>query len=567
MIFKNKKNKRSIEYANKIIDNKLIVHPLWEYVDIKNGIDWKQDPFNNGTWCYYLHSLGSINYLMNAYEDEKKNIYIEKAKEIITSWEKANNSHSKPVSRYAWKDHSTANRVVAIIYFWSIYINSELYEAKFEKELVLLLEKHGEFLYDDKNYNFRNNHGVFQDKALIELSIIFPQILNSNLWYEKAADRLLRYVNKFVSENGVHKENSSAYHILMLRLLREIDEFLSYHEKSIPELRRTIFKMEEHLAYIVKPNGIVPMTGDSGPDSIRFIHMNEIKNPKMRYVRSKGKKGKKPENEVVYKDEGIAIFKDNLKAKKELYIYFTAAFHSLAHKHADDLSFLLTIGNTDFFVDSGKYNYQEKDEYRKYFRSTFAHNSVTVDRETYELSSNQLGKSKVIKYGIKDDYSFVVGVHELYPGVKIERTLIYLKKLSSVLIHDNLQSSKIHTYSQIFNVGRDVVVEPLTKKKVLLRSTIDEKEVELIQVNHVTEFKNYVGEKKPIAGWQSSKFNEKYPITQLRFSNKSDNLEYKSIINLEPNSDNGIKNYVLKKSNKNKYTVICKNGDNFTFSI
>ncbi|MFC4661445.1 alginate lyase family protein [Oceanobacillus aidingensis] len=567
MIFKNKKNKKTIEYAKKIIDNKLIVHPLWGHVEIKDGIDWKQDPFNNGTWCYYLHSLSSINYLMNAYEDEKKSVYIDKAKEIIKSWEEANNSSEKSVSKYAWKDHSTANRVVAIIYFWSIYINSELYEEEFEHQLILLLEKHGEFLYADRNYNFRNNHGVYQDRALIELSTIFPQISNSQLWYEKAVERLLTYVNKFVSEKGVHRENSSSYHILMLRLLREIDNFLSYHGKQISKLRNTIFKMEEYLAYIVKPNGIVPMTGDSGPDSVRFIHMSEIKNPKMLYVRSKGKKGEKPVKEIVYEDDGVAIFKDTLKKKKELYIYFTASFHSLAHKHADDLSFLLTIGDTDFFVDSGKYNYQENDEYRKYFRSTLAHNSVTVDRKTYELKSAQLRKSKVIKYGINHDYNYVVGIHELYPGVKIERTLIYLKKMSSVLIHDKLQSSKTHTYSQIFNIGKDVEVTSLTKKKILLKSTADEKEIELLQVNHVTEYKHYFGEEAPIAGWQSSKFNEKYPINQLRFSNKSDNLEYKTIINLEPNSDSGIKNYVLKTANGNKYTVICKNGESHTFSV
>ncbi|WP_130860472.1 heparinase II/III domain-containing protein [Gracilibacillus phocaeensis] len=567
MIFKNKSSKKSIEQAKQIVNDQLIVHPLWEAVSTKHEIDWNQDPFNNRTWCYYLHSLSPVNYLMNAYEYEKQTIYIDKAKEIINSWEENNSINSQFVSEYAWKDHSTANRVVAIIYFWSNYIHTNLYEKKFEKRLMSLLERHGEFLYDNDNYNFRNNHGVYQDRALIELATIFPELHNSKLWYERAIDRLMNYVEKFVSNEGVHKEHSAAYHILMLRLLGEIDEFLSYYNRGVPELHKIIHKMEEYLAYVVKPNGIIPMTGDSGPDSIFSIKGFNFNNPKLLYVRSNGSKGEKTENEIVYREDGVAIFRNEWGKNIPLYINFTAAFHSLAHKHADDLSVLLTIGKTDFFVDSGKYNYQEKDEFRKYFRSTLAHNVVTMNRKSYELKPSQAGKSRITKYGIKNEYSFVVGTHELYPGVKMKRTLIHLKNFSSVLVHDELESPKMHTYSQIFNIGKDVEVTPVTKKKILLKSTIENNQIELLQVNHVTEFKNYKGETDPIAGWQSTAFNEKHAITQLQFSNKGDNIEYKSIINLDTSSNNGVKNYTLKRAQNDEYTIICKDNSRFSFKL
>lgn len=567
MIFKNPINKDPEIVADKLLNNELFVHPSWEIIPILNGeIDWTQNPFNSNTWCFYLHSLSPVNYLVASYEKCHKTEYIKKAAAMVTSWLESNDSLKEVQSKFAWKDHSTANRVIALIYFWTNYKKSEIYEEDFECQLFKSLKRHGDFLFDDKNYNFRNNHGAYQDRSLIELATLFPEWENSCMWFDKAKIRLMNYIKKFISPSGIHKEHSAAYHILMIKLLQGIDEFLIYHDKEIPELSQTIYDMEEYLAYIVKPSGVIPMTGDSGPDRITFLKQDKIKNPKLLYVRMNGKKGEKPLNEIVYKEDGIGIFRDSWQNKNPLFLKFTAAFHSLAHKHADDLSFILTIGNTDFFVDSGKYNYKEQDAFRKYFRSSLAHNSITVNRKTYELQSNQSGKSKILCYGIYEDFSYLIAQHELYPGVKIERTLIYFKKSSSVLLHDQIKSSQLRTYSQIYNIGKDVIVEPITKKKIKLTSAIDNKSIELIQVNHVTEFKNFYGETAPIAGWQSSAFNDKYPIHQLQFSNKGKEMEYKTIINLNPNK--GIKNFTLKPvNNKNTYKVIFKNNDNYTFDL
>ncbi|MEH7110442.1 hypothetical protein V7083_22200, partial [Bacillus sp. JJ1764] len=90
--------------------------------------------------------------------------------------------------------------------------------------------------------------------------------------------------------------------------------------------------------------------------------------------------------------------------------------------------------------------------------------------------------------------------------------------------------------------------------------------IELLQLNHVTELKDFNGNVEPIAGWQSTKFNEKYPITQLQFSNKGTDLEYKTIINTS--ISNGLKNYTFKnESEKDILTVTYKNNDKETIIL
>ena len=50
-----------------------------------------------------------------------------------------------------------------------------------------------------------------------------------------------------------------------------------------------------------------------------------------------------------------------------------------AHAHADQLSFQLRFGATDVLTDSGTYCYHTMEAWRRAFRSTTAHNTVTVD--------------------------------------------------------------------------------------------------------------------------------------------------------------------------------------------
>ena len=39
-----------------------------------------------------------------------------------------------------------------------------------------MLKLHGDFLADNHNYTAGNNHGIFQDRSLIELALLFPNM-------------------------------------------------------------------------------------------------------------------------------------------------------------------------------------------------------------------------------------------------------------------------------------------------------------------------------------------------------------------------------------------------------
>ena len=58
-----------------------------------------------------------------------------------------------------------------------------------------------------------------------------------------------------------------------------------------------------------------------------------------------------------------------------------------AHGHADALSFVLNIGDREILVDPGTYAYHTDPAWRRYFRSTLAHNTVGIDGEDQSVQA------------------------------------------------------------------------------------------------------------------------------------------------------------------------------------
>ncbi|MBN3553979.1 alginate lyase family protein [Fictibacillus nanhaiensis] len=560
MIFKRiQPNNKSIIIGNQLLNNELYVNSIWPAHKFNGSLTWKENPYNDSTWCFYFHSLDMVGYLMNAYELNPSIKYLEKAKWYINSWMLSNPSPEKQASTFAWDDHSTANRVVNIVYFWKHYKQSGIYDKEFEDKLIALLEKHGAYLADDRHYSKGNNHGIFQDRSLLELALLLPNSKNSSNWYVKAMNRLSDHVRNDVTESGVHKEHSPSYHVIVLNLFKGIDQFLSQFGKNEKVLKDSLVKMEDYVAYLAKPDGTLPILGDSAPDNISSLNEDKITSSKLRYVLSKGLKGDIPNQDSIYKDAGVAIFRKGWNINNPMYLLFTAAYHSNVHKHADDLSFILSYGKTDFFVDSGKYNYNEKDAYRQYFRSSLAHNTITVDNNSYPLTKNQINKSKIEKYKSAGYYSYIVGSHTLYEDVYIKRTIIYLKNINSIMIHDVMKSNKSHTYTETFNIGQDVFIHSTDNKTFILKSTTENKQLEFKHLTKAKTIQSIKGSSNPIGGWQSNSFNKKSPISQLKFTNTLKNQDSKFVINTH--SSVGIKDYSVKSySTYDLYTIVYKDG-------
>jgi hypothetical protein len=133
-----------------------------------------------------------------------------------------------------------------------------------------------------------------------------------------------------------------------------------------------------------------------------------------------------------------------------------------AHGHADALSVMVRAGGVDLLVDPGTYDYFTFPEWRQYFRSTRAHNTVAVDGrdQSVQLGSFMWGRrasARRLEWRPRPGGGMVAGEHDGYRDltspVTCRRTL-ELDRASRVLeITDEIQSDGPHDLRLYFHLS------------------------------------------------------------------------------------------------------------------
>ena len=525
----------TIEWGENLVEkNEIYLSSHWDVFVYEGELNWDEDPFDDRSWVFYYHSLRMVSHLMNAYELTSNITFLEKAQWFLESWMEENPNPMNQVSEFAWGEHSTANRISTIIYFWDYYRNSEIFDEDFAVELLNILRKHGEYTANNDNYFWGHNHGIYQDRALLQLAGMFPIFKDSDEWTSIANARLATHIDEGVTDSGVHKEHSPTYHYIVMNLFIGVNLFNEHYGIENQQITDLVYDMQEYLVHIAKPDGTIPMIGDSIKDKVMSISEDLVINEHLLYEITNGQKGIKIENQsIVYLDAGIAIFKNDWDNHTPLYFALFNAFHSKVHKQSDDLSFVLSYGQTDYIVDAGKYNYDESDPYRAFIRSVFAHNTISVDNQTYNFRNDDYFDNPIIEsYSIEENYSVVRASHTIFDGVKITRTAIVLNQ-GAVFLHDVMESTESHSYSQIFNFGPDVSLDNDELGNLQLNSSIDDTSLSIQQLTTVDGHAIYNGSTDPIRGWQSTALNEVNPITSISYYLDGDYAAFSTTFNMD----------------------------------
>ncbi|NOT02553.1 MAG: alginate lyase family protein, partial [Phycisphaerales bacterium] len=192
-----------------------------------------------------------------------------------------------------------------------------------------------------------------------------------------------------------------------------------------------------------------------------------------------------------------------------------------AHGHADALSFTLRIGGRDVFVDPGTYDYFTYGEWRNYFRSTRAHNTVTVDGlDQSELLGSFLwgrrAEARCLRWAPSDDGGLVSGEQNGYTRlsdpVVHRRTIEMSGRCGEIVITDEFDASEDHDFAFRLHCGEHCLVE---------RGGDDQFAVDYgggrvtVAVDPRLSFELAMGSDEPNAGWVSRGYHRREPCTTL----------------------------------------------------
>lgn len=551
-----------IRLAEGILEDRYWLHDGWDEVKLPSDLTWKEDPFQNRSWQLYLHNMIFLEYLTEAYRHTQNQHYLDKGKDLVVDWV-SNNPFDAPATEMAWHDHGSAVRLMNFVRFFEVWRLSGEKDDAFAAFMLASIQEHANRLASEEFYNENNNHGIIQSKSLLQAGVLFPELSGSDKWMKRAQTRLTEQVEADVAADGVHKEHSPYYHLFVLKSLLDIREFEEAHDFSVGKtFDERIEKMVDVLTYLMKPNRTMPILGDSA-NNIDLKEEELEPFPEALYAFTQGKRGEKPrEVDRIFQEGGYALFRSDWlegdRFEDAVYLAFTRAFHSRAHKQADDLSFELYGYGQDWIVDSGKYNYRRDDPFREYMMSVRAHNTVAVDGKEPDLSLVNADGSGIEKGATGEGYAWVEAKHSLYDGVTITRRLVYLKP-DILLVRDRIQSKQTHSYTQYFHLAPGIEVEGRAEHMTLRGQ--DGAVLEIRQLEPIDHLEIVEGEKDPIQGWVSFRTNQKEPNSVLQYEKKGSDVTFATVLHLRPSGKPDIHDASIEKGPDGKAVFRVRTGD------
>ncbi|EPF69977.1 hypothetical protein F945_03541 [Acinetobacter rudis CIP 110305] len=474
-----------------IIENNVWFAPKFGCVTLgpRFGVDWEINPFNNRSWVWLLQQWYFVKDILSYYfECNNKEILIF-IKSIVESWWYTH-KNTPYTNNMVWHDHGSALRLRRII-----EIKKILFENNFllEKDIIffdMLIEKHIDFLAEDKFYSKGTNHGLDQT-----ITLIIAICENNDKTYfdrliEVCRSRLKYEVSKMFDSDGGHFENSTHYQGLGINQLNMINNLL-FKNKDIllSELivdHDLINNSLYAFSFMISPLGEYIPFGDTECIQPKNILPKSAKPNGLKYLKfstSLGVEGEPPlEKSLVLPKSGWAFYRDKWDGIDDFHISMKCGFNSNYHRQDDDTSFVLYYMGEEWFLDSGLYNYQEDDLFRRYVRSHYAHNmSFPVDVVPIR-DINKYGEFKRPELTKLNSKIFSVSMSTTIFKDYISTRNITINEGNSFTVSDYVVSD-IYRSSQLF---KTIFIISADKKIVIFKDYVD-----IIGVNaHLRMFVN-----------------------------------------------------------------------------
>lgn len=190
--------------------------------------------------------------------------------------------------------------------------------------------------------------------------------------------------------------------------------------------------------------------------------------------------------------------------------------HLYGHGHADALSLVLRRSGADVLIDPGTYTYTGDLGWRRYFRGTRAHNTITVDHQDQAVQETPFQWSRpyaaeLVRSERRADGGIaLLARHPGYQrlGVQHWRGVAYLPN-RGWLVWDYLAGQGDHCLDLHWHVG--IAPTPRPDGMVFLglapslRLTVNGGDPKILQ-----------GQIEPISGWRSRWYGHKEPCTTIR---------------------------------------------------
>lgn len=362
---------------------------MGEERELRPPVDWADAPYESDEGAFLLNCfIFADPVMLGEAPDEVRASVFPALATLYEDWIDQNPQVDPPhPHKYAWYDHSAAARLVHLSHLLRESSRVGALEAERMETLASSAVEHVDYLMADENYQHGHNHGMFSDAALFLAADALPFLPESAEWMEMAKSRFRETLERTIEiSEGVHLEHSPFYQLVVRGAL---ERFGSRGMVPEDELQPLLERMDEATAWMTAPDGALPTIGDTNAGVRPTREVQEAA------ARSSGLRS--------FPKSGYCMVREG-----DSYLFVTAAFHSVAHKHADDLSYCLYEEGRLLVGDAGNAGYDYAGPARQYCVSPTAHSGIGIDSYTWIRDPRGGAGSGVVASGSLEDINAIL---------------------------------------------------------------------------------------------------------------------------------------------------------------
>ncbi len=523
--------------------NKWPKQQFWGDIDIRDG-----RTIGGVKWVWELNRHHHLVTLVKAYyltDDEK---YAQAVCEQLERWIEEN-----PLGFGVNWTSSLELALRIINWSWVLLFlqgSNSISQSLFTK---LCKSVHSQAAYIDRHlskFSSANNHLVGEAAGLFFAGTCFPFFEESQHWQTKGLNIVNEQIPLQIYEDGTPAEQTIEYLTFLMGFNFQVIRLARLNDLQIPRVWfERIKRVDEFITAIMIEDGSFPTIGD-GDDawvvrlddsdgvsrlkSLRSLIALELGLDKLPYkdetafwlygetaVHQVHETQETPKSKI-FPTGGLAVLRSD-----DYLLTFDCGplgyLETAAHGHADALSITLSKGNQPFLIDPNTFAYQEGYEWRDYFRSTSAHNTVVIDGQNQSQLKGaflwgEKAECQIMDWNTNDALDFVVANHDGYQsrGV-IHQRKVEWQKPHQLTITDEIQGNSIKDITLYWHFPHDAQLEKIENGYEILINS----ESFQIDLSDFSDWKSeiIIGESAPIQGWQSFHYGHRTPSPVLKISN------------------------------------------------
>lgn len=401
-----------------------------------------------------------------------------------------------------------------------------------------------------------NNHLIGEAAGLAVIGLCFPWLPEATKWRQIGLHTLERELELQITSAGIPAEQAISYLSFILDFNLIIWRLADLNAQEVPAIWfERLSAAADFIIHLLDDAGHIPAIGDSDDAwVVRLDDRQDVTNyqsilataavllarPDLKACARRWDE----KSHWLLGEEGRRIFTQLPAAKSEpgSRLFSNGGYavmrgpgrvlvadcgplgylSTAAHGHADALSLTLSVDNKPFLVDPGTYAYQEGGDWRDYFRSTSAHNTVVVDGQNQsEIKGTFLwgrkAKARVLSWQPGPDLDIFMAEHDGYAkfGV-IHKRVVLFHKPDLLLIGDELLGNGHHLIEQLWHLFPSYRAE-IVEDRIKLSNSKHMREMKIVD-GSAEEVSIHCGEKDPIQGWYSPHYGQKIPAPVIRIA-------------------------------------------------